>query len=210
MKGETVTQNRAKLARKALRLNARCGRGLPSLVLMTDDTLVVDWVEAVRALPRGSAVVVRHREARAREALALGLRVVCDARGVKLLIADDVKLAVRLRADGVHLPQARMAKVGVARAQFGLVTVSAHDRAAVARACVLGADAVFVSPVFATASHAERGALGVVRFAAMSAGCACPVYALGGIDANSINRLGGLRLAGVALMRGWLAPICTI
>ncbi len=206
MSGSGSTEARAKLARYAGRLNARCGRGLPALVLMTDDTLAVDWMEAVRALPRGSAVVVRHREAGAREALALGLLVVCRARGVKLLIADDVMLAVRLRADGVHLPQARMAKVGQARAQFGLVTVSAHDRAAVVRACVLGADAVFVSPVFATASHAGRGGLGVVRLAAMSAGCGCPVYALGGVDANSINRLGGLRLAGVALVRGWLAP----
>ncbi len=171
---------------------------------MTDDTLAVDWMEAVRTLPRGSAVVVRHREGRAREALARLLRPVCRARGIRLLIGDDVKLAVRLRVDGVHLPEARMAKVGQARAQFGLVTVSAHDRAAVVRAGVLGADAVFVSPVFATASHAGRGGLGVVRFAAMSAGSGCPVNALGGVDANSIGRLGGVRLAGVALVRGWI------
>ena len=206
MKGETVTQNRAKLACKALRLNARCGRGGPSLVLMTDDTLAVDWVGAVAALPRGSAVVVRHREGRAREALALRLRPVCRARGVTLLIADDVKLAVRVRADGVHVPQARMAKVSEARARAMMVTVSAHDRAAVVRAGVLGADAVFVSPVFATASHAGSEGLGVVRLAAMIAGSRCPAYALGGIDARSINSLGAVRLAGVAFIRGWLAP----
>lgn len=173
---------------------------------MTDDTLEVDWVGAVAALPRGSAVVVRHREERAREALAWRLRPVCAARGVTLLIADDVKLAVRVQAGGVHLPQARMAKASEARARRLMVTVSAHDRAAVVRAGVLGADAVFVSPVFATASHTGRDGLGVTQLAAMIAGSRCPAYALGGIDARSINSLGALRLAGVALVRGWLAP----
>ena len=63
-----VRNDRAKLARMARRLNARHGGGrLGGLVLMTDDTLDVDWAEAVDALrapPEGVGRAVR--EARER------------------------------------------------------------------------------------------------------------------------------------------------
>ena len=44
----------------------------------------------------------------------------------------------------------------------------------------------------------------MVKFAAMILGSRCPVYALGGIDDETITRLGPLALAGVALIGGWL------
>lgn len=72
---------------------------------MTDDTREADWAEAVAALPRGAAVIVRHREPHAREALARRLRAIARAQGVKLLVADDPALAVRVGADGVHVPE---------------------------------------------------------------------------------------------------------
>lgn len=197
----SLGEARGKLARAAARLNARHGRGLPSLILMTDDTRDVDWGEAVSALPRGAAVIVRHRDARARYALARRLRDVAVARGVKVLIADDEGLAVRVRADGLHVPQKHAARVAAIRARhpFWLVTASAHDKAAMR----VGADAVIAGPVFATASHPGAGGLGVARFAALLAG-ERRVYALGGVDADSVQRLSALRLSGVALIGGWI------
>ncbi len=179
---------------------------MPPLVLMTDDARAADWVEAVRALPSGSAVVVRHRDARKREALARQLRSLCAQRRVLLLIADDAALAVRVRADGVHLPQARMARVAGVRGTNArwLVTTSAHDAAAVVRALRSGADAIFAAPVFATASHRARAALGVVRFAVLATRAPGKVLALGGADARSAPRLTGLPIAGVALIGGWI------
>jgi thiamine-phosphate pyrophosphorylase len=198
-----ISQARAKLARQAARLNARGGRRLPSLILMTDDSRDADWAEAVRGLPRGAAVIVRHRNAGAREALARQLKPLCTARGVKMLVAEDVRLAVRVRADGVHVPERHAARLrGVRRAHpRWLITSSAHGAAAIAAA--QSADAVLISPVFATASHPAQQALGAVRFAALAAG-ARAAYALGGIDGDSAQRLAALRLAGVALIGGWL------
>lgn len=201
----TLSDERSKLARKAFQLNARGARhqGLPPLVLMTDDGRDVDWVGAVRALPRGSAVIVRHRDAKARAFLARRLKPVCAARGVRLLIADDLKLAVRVRACGVHIPQARAEKILEARLRNRLwfVSASAHDHRSVRRAAELGADAILLSPVFATASHARQQGLGVVRLAALRRQA---VYALGGIDAVSIDRLASSGVAGVALIGGWI------
>lgn len=196
----TLTEARGKLARAAARLNARHGRGLPSLILMTDDARDVDWVEAVSALPRGAAVIVRHRDARTRERLARRLRGVASARGVKLMIADDEGLAVRVRADGMHVPQRHGAKAAAIKARHPhwLVTASAHD----ATAMRVQADAVIVGPVFVTASHPEARGLGVARFAALANG-ARRVYALGGVDAASVQRLAATRICGVALIGGW-------
>lgn len=168
---------------------------------MTDDTRDVDWGEAVSALPRGAAVIVRHRNARARCALARRLRDVAVARGVKVLIADDEGLAVRVRADGLHVPQKNAARVAAIKARhpLWLVTASAHDEAAMR----IDADAVIVGPVFATASHPGAPSLGVCRLAALVR-AGHRVYALGGVDADSVQRLSALRLSGVALIGGWI------
>jgi thiamine-phosphate pyrophosphorylase len=207
MSTSTLSERRGKLARYTRQLNAR-GRAaaVPCLLLMTDDRLSVDWVAAVRALPVGSGVIVRHRDARLREALAMQLQLACRARRVVLLVADDVALAVRCGADGAHVPQAQAARIaGVKQRQpRWLVTTSAHDEAAVVRAGRLGADAVLVSPVFATSSHAGAAGLGVVRFAALASRSEVPVLALGGLTLESVTRLHAPGLAGIALISGWL------
>jgi thiamine-phosphate pyrophosphorylase len=202
---ETLNEARSKLAREASRLNARHARGkrLPALILMTDDARDVDWGTAARALPAGSAVVVRHREARARENLARRLRSICAARRVKLLIASDACLAQRVRADGVHVPEKEAARVAPLKARHPqwLITASAHGVKAVASA--RHADAVLIAPAFATASHPGREALGALRIAALAAEARVGTYALGGVDARSIGRLSAARLSGVALIGGW-------
>lgn len=201
-----LNEARLKLARKARALNLRAGGGLPPLTLMTDDTRAVDWVEAVRALPSGSAVVVRHRDPHAREDLARALRPVCAHRRVKLLIAADAPLAQRVRADGVHLPQAHISRLAGMRAlnRRWIITCAAHDAGALRGAKQLGADAIFLAPVFVTASHPGGRTLGIVRFAALAASARVPVFALGGIDANTIDRLGAAPIAGVGVIGAWV------
>ena len=201
---ETLNEARGKLARKARQLNARHGRGCaPALILMTDDAREADWPSAVRALPPGSAVIVRHRDARAREDLARRLRPICAVRRIKMLIADDARLALRVRADGVHLPEKHVGRVDALRAlhRHWFVSTSAHNVRAMRAAA--RADAVLIAPAFPTASHPGRPALGPLRVAALAAQTRAAAYALGGIDATSIQRLSAARLGGVALIGGW-------
>jgi thiamine-phosphate pyrophosphorylase len=145
------------------------------LVLMTDDRKA-DWARAARALPRGSMVVVRGRDSKKRLALAETLQGLAP-----LLIADDPALAARIGAAGLHLPQARMKEAAHWRAAFPhwIITASAHSLRALMGAYHL--DAVFLSPVFATASHPQARPLTPVRAAFIAAQAPVPVYALGGI-----------------------------
>jgi thiamine-phosphate pyrophosphorylase len=164
----------ANLARHQDYLNA----DMP-LVLMTDDRKC-DWARAARALPRGSVVVVRARDTKQRLALAKALHGIAP-----LLIADDPALAARIGAAGLHLPEARMKEAAHWRARFPhwIITSSAHSLRALMGAHLL--DAVFLSPVFATASHRQARPLTPLRAAFIAAHAPVPVYALGGVSSRN-------------------------
>lgn len=149
------------------------------LVLMTDDRKA-DWVCVAARLPRGSIVVVRARDAKKRAALAETLHGLAP-----LLIADDPVLALEIGAAGLHLPQARMKEAHRWRLRRPgwIITSSAHSLSALMHAHAL--DAVFLSPVFATASHGDARPLGPARAAFIAAAAPVPVYALGGITARN-------------------------
>ena len=186
----------AKLARAARRFGAQSGH-VP-LILMTDDERLAHPVGAARALPRGSMVILRSRDAARRSTLAAELRAVAKARGLKFLIAGDPDLAARIGADGIHLPQSDAGQAAHWRARHRewIITASAHSLRAIMTARL--ADAVIVAPVFPTASHPGGATLGSLRLCVMARQSPVPVYALGGIDARTVESLQGAKLAGIA------------
>ena len=134
------------------------------------------------------------------EALAPALAGLARARGLVLLVGADAALAMRIGADGVHLPERRACDLPALRRRRPrwIVTVAAHGPAALRRAATLGADAAFVSPVFPSRSPSAGAPLGPGRAGAMSRAAGLPVYALGGVDARMVLRLVGTEIAGAA------------
>lgn len=200
--------DREKLARAARALNAESGRpGLPALILMTDQTRVPDPLAAARALPRGSAVILRHTDARMRAALARALIELTRAKGLKLLIAGDAPLAAGVGAHGLHLPEARAREAAHWRAlkPSWMITAAAHSERALATARIACTDAALLAPVFATASHPEREPLGLLRARLIAARAGLPVYALGGVNADTVARLKDASFAGIAAIEGLLS-----
>ncbi len=186
-------------------------RDLPPLILMTDEVRLADPEAAVGALPRGSAVIFRHYRANDRRAIATALAGICRRRGLKLLIAGDARLAIEVGAQGLHLPEYLARRLACHRwGRRGsrpdwLITVAAHSLIALHRARRLGADAVLLAPVFATASHPGVRPLGPLRFSAWVRESPVPVYALGGVTAANARRLaasGGAGIAGIAGLAG--------
>lgn len=113
------------------------------------------------------------------------LAKMCQARGIALVVAGDARLAASMHA-GVHLRGG--AWPGLVRVP-GLRTASAHTQAQCRAARRAGADIIFLSPVFPTASHPGGGALGVYHWRRL-AGAETKIYALGGITGQTIRRLG--------------------
>jgi len=167
---------------------------------MTDDDRLPDPLAAARALPRGSMVVVRSRDAAKLNALSRALLKIARRNGIAVLIAGDALLAARLGADGFHLPEARAGETACWRARLPSMKIatSAHSLRALLRAQFLPVDAIFLSPVFATASHPERAALTPQRTNFIARAATKPVYALGGIDARGARRLAPESFSGIA------------
>jgi thiamine-phosphate pyrophosphorylase len=176
------------------------GKTLPRLFFFTDALRTPDPEAIAARLPRGAGIVFRAFGAP--DAVARGRRLAAIARrrGLVLLAGADPALAAGIGADGVHLPErdgTRARALRTARPGW-LVTAAAHSRAAILRARRAGAHAVFVSPVFPSASPTAGRALGPVRFAALVRGAPPPVYALGGIDARAARRIAASGAAGFA------------
>jgi thiamine-phosphate pyrophosphorylase len=197
---------RAKLARAARRLNesARHGKRLPSLILVTDEARALRALAAARVLPRGAAILLRHRDDASRRNLATALADVAHARGLALLIAGDPALAAAVNAAGIHFSEARMPELAFWRTRQPrwLITAAAHSERALWRAARAGADAALLAPVFPTFSHPGATALGALRCRLLASRAPLPVYALGGVSARTAAQLHGARLAGLAAIDG--------
>lgn len=160
---------------------------LPPLALFTDDDRLADPRAAAAALPKGSLVVVRSRDAARRAALATAMTAL--GRGLIVLVADDPVLAAQ--ADGLHLPQIRAHEATQWRARRPGWIITAALHAPSAALCRLPLDAVFLSPVFPTRSHVGGTVLSAVRANGIARASPLPAYALGGIDAQNARLLHG-------------------
>jgi 8-oxo-dGTP diphosphatase len=100
--------------------------------------------------------------------------------GARVLINEDIALAERVRADGVHL-KARQLRALEGRPDLPLIGASCHDEDELAIAARLGADFAVLGPVAPTPSHPGAPVLGWDRFAKLVRGRHFPIYALGGM-----------------------------
>lgn len=167
---------------------------IPAIWLMTDERIGEGLWRALDRLPRGAGVVLRHYglEAPARHALIRKVAKVARRRALVLVVAGD---HAPIRSVGAHN--------GRGPRSFPR-TASAHSRREAIAAQRSGADAVLVSPVFATRSHPGARALGPIRFGLMVRGLTIPVIALGGMTAKRARRLQGLGASGWAAIDAWL------
>ncbi len=138
-----------------------------------------------------------------RPSLGRDLRRICRDRRLLLAVAGDWRLAAALGA-GLHL---RAGRRPTAPRSCPALTSSAHRRADIVAARRAGAALVFLSPVFATASHPGARTLGAARWNALAQRAGIAVGALGGVDGAGIRRLSGRCRAAGAI--GALGPIKT-
>lgn len=180
---------------------------LPRLVQISDRARVPDD-ELIRRIERGGpglAVQLRDPALSAGELLALGrrLRSATRAVGARLWVNDRLDLAVLLDADGVHLGRASVS-VADARRALGadrVVSRSAHSLDDVVRAAEAGADAVLLSPVFASPGKGAPLALGAVAEARHRLPSTTRLYALGGVDLTNAASCVAAGATGVAAIR---------
>lgn len=179
---------------------------LPRFFVFTDDQRLPDPVSILPRLPRGAAIVLRHRDADQLRHLVARITPLAHRLGIKVLVANDARLAIRHRCDGVHLSQAQTRRGPLRIASLApdfMITAAAHDGPSMRRAKFAHAHLVFLSPVFNTASHLNAKTLGIRRFARLARLSDVPVVALGGVTATTAKCLTLGPAYGLGAIEAW-------
>ena len=167
--------------------------------------------QQVEAALRGGATMVQLREKELEgEALVQEAReilAVCRKYGVPLLINDDVMLAKKIGAEGVHVGQSDMA-AAEARSILGpdaIIGVTARTIEQAQAAEKAGADYLGSGAVFGTSTKKDAKPLDPAYFQQICESVSIPVVAIGGITANNIRQLEGRKMSGFAIVSGIFA-----
>lgn len=186
----------------------KCDKKFMRLYAVTDRTWVgkQSLYEQVESALKGGATCVQLREKHMsdddflKEALEIG--ALCKRYNVPFFINDNVSVAIKCKADGIHVGQDDMA-VDQVRALVSddmMIGVSAHTVEEAVRAVKGGADCLGVGAMFSTSTKADASVLPKATLRDICAAVDVPVVAIGGINKSNIMQLAGTGVDGAALV----------
>lgn len=155
---------------------------------------------------KGGATFVQLREKELDDdtflAEAIEIQELCKRYKVPFVINDNVEIARKMNADGVHVGQSDM-EAGDVRALLGenkILGVSAQTVEQAILAEQRGADYLGVGAVFHTGSKADADNVSYETLKAICEAVSIPVVAIGGIGKHNVLELSGSGICGVAVI----------
>lgn len=133
---------------------------------------------------------------------AIEIQALCRKYHVPFVINDNVAIAKKINADGVHVGQSDM-EAGNVRELLGpdkIVGVSAQTVEQAILAQERGADYLGVGAVFPTGSKDDADDISHDTLRAICQAVTIPVIAIGGISEQNILQLSGSGICGVAVI----------
>ena len=163
-------------------------------------------ISQVEAALKGGATFIQLREKNLDDKAfyqeALEIQKLCKEYKVPFVINDNVEIALKMDADGVHVGQDDM-EAGDVRAKLGsdkIIGVSAHTVEEALLAEERGADYLGVGAVFPTGSKTDVDVLDGGMIREITEAVHIPVIAIGGIGKDNVEKLAGNGLDGVAVI----------
>lgn len=188
------------------------------LYAITDENLIPAerFAATVEQALRGGAAAVQYRDksgdAARRLRQAGELRDLCDAHGALLIINDDVELAKKVHADGVHLGvgDAGLYDARDALGDDAIIGMSCYANFERARLLALqGADYVAFGAFYASPTKPQAAQATPALLREASEKLSVPVCAIGGIDASNAAALIDAGADLVAVISGLFAQADT-
>ena len=133
---------------------------------------------------------------------AIEIQALCRKYHVPFVVNDNVAIAKKMNADGVHVGQSDM-EAGNVRELLGpdkIVGVSAQTVEQAILAQERGADYLGVGAVFPTGSKDDADDVSLETLRAICQAVTIPVIAIGGISEQNILQLSGSGICGVAVI----------
>ena len=186
----------------------KCTEEMMRLYAVTDRAWVgkQSLAEQVEAALRGGVTCVQLREKELDEERfhreADEIFALCKRYRVPFFINDNVPLALRCHADGVHVGQDDMDVAAVRRlvGQEMMIGVSVHTVEEACAAAAGGADYLGVGAMFATSTKTDASLVTKETLRAICDAVSIPVVAIGGISKSNLLELAGTGVDGVALV----------
>ena len=133
---------------------------------------------------------------------AVEIHALCQRYGVPFFVNDNVDIAIRCHAEGIHVGQEDMAAAQV-RQRVGdemMIGVSVHSVEEALEAVRHGADCLGVGAAFSTHTKADVDVLPEGMMKAICDAVDIPVVAIGGIHRENLLQLVGCGEAGIAVI----------
>ncbi len=133
---------------------------------------------------------------------AVQIKKICDNYNVPFIINDNIEIALKTNADGVHVGQNDMEAAQV-RKLLGEnkilgVSVQTVDQAILAEK--QGADYLGVGAIFHTGSKVDADDVSIKTLKKICEAVNIPVIAIGGINKDNIMKLAGSGICGIAVI----------
>lgn len=162
--------------------------------------------EQVEKAIKGGATFVQLREKELDEKAfleeAVEIQKLCRDYCVPFVINDNVDIALKINADGVHVGQSDL-EAGNVRSLIGkdkILGVSAQTVEQAILAEKSGADYLGVGAVFPTGSKADADEVSQETLKGICSSVSIPVIAIGGIGKQNVHRLCGSGICGIAVI----------
>lgn len=162
--------------------------------------------EQVEKAIKGGVTFVQLREKNLDEksflSEALEIQKLCKKYNIPFIINDNVEIAKKINADGVHVGQHDM-KAGNVRAILGedkILGVSAQTVEQALLAEKEGADYLGVGAVFPTGSKEDADDVSFETLKEICNAVSIPVVAIGGIGAGNVSKLENTGISGIAVI----------
>ena len=165
--------------------------------------------EAVEKAILGGATIIQLREKNISDdeyiKRAESIKSVCDKYNIPLIINDNVDVALKVKAAGVHVGQGDTS-VSKARSILGkdyIIGATAHnlEEAKIAQTC--GADYLGVGAAFGSSTKKDAKPLtSLETYKEITSNISIPIVAIGGINDSNMDLLTGSGIAGVAIISG--------
>tara|TARA_B100000686_G_C16648911_1_gene894414 strand:- start:692 stop:1261 length:570 start_codon:yes stop_codon:yes gene_type:complete len=146
-------------------------------------------------------VIYRNYNTKKREKELTKIAKACKASRNQLFVANDIRLAIKVKAEGVYIPSFNKTK-GFANLEKNNIKIlgSAHNQKEIQTKISQKCSAVFLSPIFYI--EKSKKFLGLHQFNYISCRNNIKILALGGISENNIHKLklfnikgfGGIRM----------------
>lgn len=186
----------------------KCDKKTMLLYAVTDRAWVgkQSLYEQVESALKGGVTCVQLREKELAEEdflkEALEISALCKEYDVPFIINDNVEIAIKCQADGIHVGQEDM-EASQVRKKVGedmMIGVSVHSVEEALEAVKKGADCLGVGAMFSTSTKKDVNLLPKESLKDICQAVNVPVVAIGGIGKSNIIDLSGTGVDGVALV----------